>query len=132
MMWRPPRSTRTDTLFPSPSLFRSFCALIGREDMLSVPRFATRAIRFANKDALEVEIERTLAGWALADLYEALIGGDIICAPIYTVDQTFRDPQIVSRELVRQVTDAHGHDIPLIVNPQIGRAECRERVCQSV
>lgn len=97
--------------------FETFCAIIGREDMLSDPRFATRAIRFANKDALEVEIERTLAGWALADLYEALIGGDIICAPIYTVDQTFRDPQIVSRELVRHVTDAHGNDIPMIVNP---------------
>ncbi|QUM74027.1 CaiB/BaiF CoA transferase family protein [Sphingopyxis granuli] len=97
--------------------FATFCAIIGREDLLADPRFATRAIRFANKDALEVEIERTLAGWALGDLYEALIAGDIICAPIYTVDQSFRDPQIVSRELVRHVTDAHGNDIPMIVNP---------------
>jgi crotonobetainyl-CoA:carnitine CoA-transferase CaiB-like acyl-CoA transferase len=97
--------------------FATFCAIIGREDMLSDPRFATRAIRFANKDALEVEIEKSLADWALGDLYEALIAGDIICAPIYTVDQSFRDPQIVSRELVRRVTDAHGNDIPMIVNP---------------
>jgi crotonobetainyl-CoA:carnitine CoA-transferase CaiB-like acyl-CoA transferase len=97
--------------------FATFCAIIGREDLLADPRFATRAIRFANKDALEVEIERTLADWALGDLYEALIAGDIICAPIYTVDQSFRDPQIVSRELVRRVTDAHGNDIPMIVNP---------------
>src|SRR3546814_2919658 len=81
--------------------FETFCAIIGREDMLSDPRFATRAIRFANKDALEVEIERTLAGWALADLYEALIGGDIICAPIYTVDQRSEEHTSELQSLMR-------------------------------
>ena len=97
--------------------FEAFCKIIDRTDLLDDPRFATRAIRFANNDALEIEIETSLKNWALGDLYEALVAGDIICAPIYTVDQTFRDPQIVSRDLVRTVTDADGNRLPMIVNP---------------
>ncbi|MDO7842315.1 CaiB/BaiF CoA transferase family protein [Sphingomonas immobilis] len=97
--------------------FRIFCGVIDRLDLLTHPLFGTRAERFTNVAALEVEITRTLADWALGDLYEALVAANIICSPIYTVDQCFADPQIVSRDLARTVVDSSGITLPMIANP---------------
>src|SRR3546814_7396003 len=41
MIRRPPRSTRTDTLFPYTTLFRSFCAVV-RQPISSGPRWLGR------------------------------------------------------------------------------------------
>src|SRR3546814_12651225 len=38
MTRRPPRSTRTDTLFPYPSLFRSACCLMFAGQLLAEPK----------------------------------------------------------------------------------------------
>src|SRR3546814_8927269 len=61
MIRRPPRSTRTDTLFPSPTLFRSV-------DPASAPgadlghRLAHLGEQVAQVEALQVELRRPLAG----------------------------------------------------------------------
>lgn len=97
--------------------FRIFCGVIDRPDLLADPRFQVRADRFINVAALEVEITRTLADWSLLPLYEALVAAQIICSPIYTVDQCFADPQVVSRQLARTVVDSGGVEVPMIANP---------------
>src|SRR3546814_9113298 len=50
MIWRPPRSTRTDTLFPYTTLFRSQCPLHQRDPRAARPGHGARRARHAHGD----------------------------------------------------------------------------------
>src|SRR3546814_13384951 len=97
MIWQPPRSTRTDTLFPYTTLFRSDLqrAVDDRQqvDVAAVQRVAQRFQRHAV---------------ALRD------AGDEIMVPLQRIGREISDPQCIARGC------------------EIGRASCRERVCQYV
>lgn len=97
--------------------FVTLCHVLDCTDLLQDPRFATRAERVRNVDALQARIEDKTTLWSSHDLYEALIGADIICAPIYTVDQAFADPHVLHRDLERRATSADGNPVRMVANP---------------
>src|SRR3546814_19098144 len=110
MRRRPPRSTRTDTLFPYTTLFRS-------HRMNRVPRHGQREDNEVNRD------------WEAAHkaFHMALISGcgsRILlanCEKLYDLNIRYR---FQSRRKSRQTrTLSVEHD-------EIGSASCRERVCQ--
>src|SRR3546814_19521033 len=103
MIRRPPRSTRTDTLFPYTTLFRS--------QVSSGPA----AVIF---DAARGRGIHARPGLALAEDRQTDIGAKFQCH----VRQN-GDVPAVGLAVLRIV------DIPV---PQLGRASCRERVCQYV
>src|SRR3546814_19809623 len=113
MIRRPPRSTRTDTLFPYTTLFRS---LVGRA-------------QHAEHVAL-----------ALADpLVENDSGADGPAAHLVGVRGEDLDlpgrPDARLRVVPLETRLHEGidrHPFRAAAPPQIGRASCRERVCQSV
>src|SRR3546814_15816966 len=119
MIRRPPRSTRTDTLFPYTTLFRSvFCStVICKTDVNLVnseraTTMTTRAIQRAEGLASRVyqEIERMICS------------GDL--EPGSRVNEySLAEQFAVSRGPVREATRA-----PV----ETGRASCREGVCQYV
>src|SRR3546814_5007978 len=78
MILRPPRSTRTDTLFPYTTLFRSVCRRI-RDDVDRTARCVAtieRALRTAQHfDAIHVEKRTELRAWA-ADIDAVDMIGD--------------------------------------------------------
>src|SRR3546814_13101324 len=114
MIRRPPRSTRTDTLFPYTTLFRSvllqvLAAVVGeqldrvdRQDAL-IPE---RALEARIRTALDSEIRRGLDR-VVADRLHRLVG-----------------------ELDRRVGFVRQPFLVERVVEEIGRASCRERVCQ--
>src|SRR3546814_15041990 len=119
MVRRPPRSTRTDTLFPYTTLFRSIwtyigasCALISTLYMLwiigktlvlgnPVPGYASLMTVMLFMNGI------MLTGLGVIGEYVARIFNEVKARPLYIV-----------REQI-------GLD-------EIGRASCRERVCQDV
>src|SRR3546814_19398697 len=117
MIRRPPRSTRTDTLFPYTTLFRS-----------DRDRLATCRLR-----VLELE-EPTQGHQPLGLLVDA--SGVLLEDVIATGTRRVLEP--ADRLRVEQVRLAPSVDVgtPPLVFPtdvqQIGRASCRERVCQYV
>src|SRR3546814_20570308 len=104
MIRRPPRSTRTDTLFPYTTLFRS------------------RSVGDAYWDMVTHDIEGALA--LLRPVYDATDGLD----GFVSVE--------VAPELARDSagTEAAARNLHVAIDEpnQIGRASCRERVCQYV
>jgi crotonobetainyl-CoA:carnitine CoA-transferase CaiB-like acyl-CoA transferase len=87
-------------------LYREFCDVIGRPDLVDDERFATPAGRSRNRDALKVEIEAALttrpaAAW-LAHMQHLPAGG------VRTVDQALQAPEVLEREMVRHVPDGDG------------------------
>src|SRR3546814_12834184 len=109
MIRRPPRSTRTDTLFPYTTLFRS--ELI--EQQLRDARDAAQA---ANRSK-----DKYLAA-ASHDLLQPLNAARLLIS-------TLRERSLPTSE---QLLVERTHQALEGAEDQIGRASCRERVCQYV
>src|SRR3546814_15342452 len=121
MIRRPPRSTRTDTLFPYTTLFRSLAQVVQRLD----PR-RRGAFRTEVGDAAGIDPQVMAAG---------LDGGDPVELQAHGLLGEFL-PQAFDHALV-ELADQHrvvGHVALVAGDPaqEIGRASCRERVCQYV
>src|SRR3546814_12921673 len=104
MIRRPPRSTRTDTLFPYTTLFRS------------------------NAWTWEhMALTRARPVWA-ADDDRAVVETVIF----KTLSQARREAQLV-QDVIRMRGEMAAHKKPAgSLDVKIGRASCRERVCQYV
>src|SRR3546814_12246509 len=102
MIRRPPRSTRTDTLFPYTTLFRSILDREGRETI---------------GEDLPIGGDRRKAGEV--DIAERTSGRlEIVARP---GEDQVHEPRVVRHSGSQRE-----------VGVEIGRASCRERVCQYV
>src|SRR3546814_16464519 len=118
MIRRPPRSTRTDTLFPYTTRFRSSMALVTGDERIVAAheRAVGTAIGWIEEHA---ELRRRMDGNIRHETT-----GQLLYA---------RFTEHASREL-----DPHLHTHVVILNmtrhagDEIGKASCRERVCQYV
>src|SRR3546814_19787749 len=115
MIRRPPRSTRTDTLFPYTTLFRSLNAL-GLDETTASFFPLTFPLLFALRLTLRLEV------W-----YEP---AEVDIGSVESLGQGFvaarrREHKIPMRSVV-------GIAISENESEEIGRASCRERVCQYV
>lgn len=82
------------------------CRLLGREDMLSDPRFADNAARVKNRQLIATVIE----GWLQstpsdAEAVRILEEAHIPVAPVLSVPQAMAHPHLIGRKTVRTVTD---------------------------
>src|SRR3546814_13672799 len=119
MIRRPPRSTRTDTLFPYTTLFRSWPAgrvLHDRERSRAHPGSVVGRRQRIHHEALR---QRHHPDEARPDRPDLMVGGPTPSQPVETAGPG--DPVRV------MVVDDSA-----VIRGQIGRASCRERVCRCV
>src|SRR3546814_14804916 len=135
MIRRPPRSTRTDTLFPYTTLFRSLAELaeeIGglavRGDITDEGDLAALAdAAVARFGHLDIALNAT--GWGLLKPFLETTKEDIerIAALQFT------GPILFYQAMLRRMRDDGSIiQISSATASKIGRASCRERVCQYV
>jgi formyl-CoA transferase len=86
------------------------CKAIGAEALLTHPDYATAAARRKNRDALNAEIERHLAGGSSAQWVERLNAAEVPCGPIYAINEIYDDPQVRHLQMVQDIEtpDARG------------------------
>src|SRR3546814_12698973 len=114
MIRRPPRSTRTDTLFPYTTLFRSSCSTSrppAQKSSTAVRATPGLDINRAHKDGApwwDVDVSR------IPDATPTLHTGPYKANPYTVLGKTYF-PMAESQRYV-----------------EIGRASCRERVCKYV
>ena len=97
--------------------FLRLCEILGCPELPTDPRFLTRGERVRNVEALTALLEARTRLWEVKPLFDTLIEAEIICSPVYTIDQTFADPQVRHRELERHIPTPGGHSVPCIANP---------------
>lgn len=98
-------------------LYTRFCQAIERPDLLTDARFATSKARSDNRDLLmevlmPVTRQKTSEAW-IKILNEA----GVPCGPIYTVDQSFADPQVQHLEMAQQVHSQALGDLTILGHP---------------
>src|SRR3546814_13512050 len=117
MIRRPPKSTRTDTLFPYTTLFRSFAGGTHLNDITLVAPCLV-----PDGDG------HRLVGWAANRAHHADVGGSapgsIPAGAREIFEEGLRIPPVRLTDEVRAILFANSR--------KIGRASCRERVYQSV
>ena len=74
--------------------WKSFCNMIGREDLLVDPRFADMGSRTQNVDALYAFVTETMATRTTAEWLEALEKADIPVMPLHTPSSLMQDPHL--------------------------------------
>lgn len=83
------------------SQFRALCAALG---LASEDRFATNALRVANREALGPLIAAKTEGFTMRELMQALEATGVPCGPVNTIDQVFEEPQAIHRGLTVEQT----------------------------
>jgi crotonobetainyl-CoA:carnitine CoA-transferase CaiB-like acyl-CoA transferase len=82
-------------------LFRA----IGRDDMITDPRFRTNTDRVRNADACEAPIADFIAARTLDETMVIFRAAEVTASPIYEVDQFLDDPHVQARGVVVEMPD---------------------------
>jgi len=102
---------------PTPAMWRRFCNALGRPDLIDHPDYATAAARRKNRAAVAALIEEITVTRDGADWIAALNKAGIPCGPIYSIDQTFNDPQVRHLGIAQQVLSKALGEITILGQP---------------
>ena len=91
--------------------FRRFCAVVGMD--ADDPRYATNALRLANRDPLFAAITQATKTFARDELLARLEAAGVPAGPINTVEQALTDPQVVARGMVLDQAPIRGLRTPI-------------------
>jgi len=83
--------------------FRALCGALGLE---VEDRFASNALRVAEREALGALIAAKTEGFTMQGLMQALEAAGVPCGPVNTIDQVFAEPQAIHRGLRVEQTRA--------------------------
>jgi crotonobetainyl-CoA:carnitine CoA-transferase CaiB-like acyl-CoA transferase len=98
-------------------MWERFCACLGRPEMAQDPRFATAALRSANRAALNAEIAAALKGRGAEEWVAALTAAGVPAGPINDIAQVFADPQVHHLRLAEAVESPVRGEIRLLSQP---------------
>jgi crotonobetainyl-CoA:carnitine CoA-transferase CaiB-like acyl-CoA transferase len=83
--------------------YETLCRVLGREELLTDPRFVTRDDRKRHRDELRAELEVTLKSRSALEWDEILLPTGVPAAPVVTVPQALRSAQVAHRGLVTEL-----------------------------
>jgi formyl-CoA transferase len=89
----------------APSIVRRVLELTGGEAATNDPRFQTNLDRVRHVEAIDAIVGGWIAEHDLDEVIEAFERVEAAIAPIYDIEQIFRDPQYRARESVTTVAD---------------------------
>jgi len=85
----------------SEKLWRNFCTMVcEKPEWMTDPRFSSLALRLANVDELEKEIEKVLGTQPTAHWVERMDAAQVPGGPVYGYEQILKDPHIKARQMV--------------------------------
>jgi crotonobetainyl-CoA:carnitine CoA-transferase CaiB-like acyl-CoA transferase len=97
--------------------FQKFCGIIDRDKMATDPRFASAALRRRNKEALNETIATALRAKSTREWFERMVAAGLPCGPVYSIKDTFADPQVEALRIKRSVTHPRLGEIDLVAQP---------------
>jgi len=96
------------------SMFTRLCNTIGAPQLLEDSEFKTGRDRSRNRKRLHEELSSRFKARATNEWVDALNQAGVPCGPIYTIDQTFADPQVKHIGMARPVKHPRLGDIEVV------------------
>ncbi|MEJ8474224.1 CaiB/BaiF CoA transferase family protein [Roseibium algae] len=97
--------------------FRRFAAVVGRPALADDPKYITNAARVENLEELEVILKEALAVRTITEWVDAFAEAGVPSGPINTVDRVFEEPQVVHRNILRDIPHPLGGSLSQVVSP---------------
>jgi crotonobetainyl-CoA:carnitine CoA-transferase CaiB-like acyl-CoA transferase len=97
--------------------WQAVCEGLERPDWLTDPRFSSGDARFANRAALEDELEATLKSRPTKYWLSRLESLGATVAPVNSIPEALDEPIVRQRGIIQQVVHAHGTTMPLVSSP---------------
>lgn len=79
------------------------CTALNRPDLISDERFATRAMRSANRQARMETVEAALCGHSSAEIIARLEANDVPCMTVKSRREALNDPQVIANGIVVEI-----------------------------
>jgi CoA:oxalate CoA-transferase len=80
-------------------VWRRFCQIIGREELIADPEYATAAARRDRRDAIGAIIQTWTSKRPKAEVVELLANAGVPAAPVNNMAEMVADPQVQAREM---------------------------------
>jgi crotonobetainyl-CoA:carnitine CoA-transferase CaiB-like acyl-CoA transferase len=87
------------------NVFQRLCKLIGREDLLADPRYASNPQRMQHQPALNAIVAAWIGARSAADAVRELSEAGVAVAPVYSNADIAKDPHFMARQSVTRATD---------------------------
>ena len=97
--------------------FARFAEVIERPDLAEDERFSTNPARLAHREELIAMIQEALQKRTAQEWMDRLQEAGIPCAPIQTLDQVFRHPQVLARGMVVEMDHPTAERVRLVGSP---------------
>ncbi|MCX6538318.1 MAG: CoA transferase [Acidobacteria bacterium] len=97
--------------------WKTFCAVVGLDDFVTDPVFATNAARVEHYDLLQPRIARVLGQGSRQSWIDRLVPAGVPCAAVKTLDEVMTDPQLLAREMIEHVEHPSAGPIDLLGLP---------------
>jgi CoA:oxalate CoA-transferase len=94
-----------------------FCATIGRPELIDDARFATPGLRTKNHAELEPILIEALARRPASEWLEMFDSIGLPCGPLNDIPHVARHPQVVAREMLREVQHPAGFSLSIADTP---------------
>jgi formyl-CoA transferase len=97
----------------SEGIWRRFCQAIGKSELAGDSRFAKNVNRVENRSLLIGILADTFLARGTDDWLELLNQAEVPCAPVQTIDQVFKAPQVLHREMLVEVEHPTAGTVPM-------------------
>ncbi|MDB5851674.1 MAG: CoA transferase [Rhodoferax sp.] len=97
--------------------FRRFCDAMAVPELARDERFLRNGLRLQHADILGPLVAKAFASRTVAECEKLLNDVGVPAAPINNLEQVFRDPQVVAREMVREVERPDGRKVRMLASP---------------
>jgi crotonobetainyl-CoA:carnitine CoA-transferase CaiB-like acyl-CoA transferase len=97
--------------------FSRLCDAVQRSDLANDERFITNGARVNNRKHLCDVIQQNLKQHGSAHWLEKLKQCSVPCGPINTIDQVFKDPQVLARGMVISASESRSGKVSMVGNP---------------
>ena len=84
-------------------LWERFCRAVGLGKVMDDPKFATNAKRVENREEIVKIISDLIATRKGEEWLKIITDAGVPCGPIYTVDKIFADPQVLHRQMLKEL-----------------------------
>jgi len=99
-------------------VWKRFCRVIGREELIETPEFLTNKVRVRNVVRLEEIVTEWTSKRKVDEIVSLLMGASVPCSPILTVDQICNDRHIAkAREMIVEMDHPLGGRMNVISCP---------------
>jgi formyl-CoA transferase/CoA:oxalate CoA-transferase len=84
-------------------LWVKFCKAVGLETVMDDPKFATNAKRVENREEIVRIIGDLIVTKSGEEWLTILSDAGVPCGPIYSLDKIFEDPQVLHRQMMKEL-----------------------------